>query len=100
MYSKDITFCSGEGCPMKHACHRYLLKPTKKEYASYFVEVPYDKENKSCDYAWLSDNPYHILITNNITDSDANKVGSFSKLKELFINYVESRNLIENNKTK
>lgn len=93
MYSKDITFCSGKGCPMKHACHRHLLKPTKEEYASYFVEVPYSKENKSCDHAWLADNPYYILMTNGITDN--NKPDSFFKLKETFINYVESRNLIE-----
>lgn len=45
----DICQCSGEGCPMKDRCWRYLTPADK--YQSYFVEVPIDTHGK-CKYYW------------------------------------------------
>ena len=45
----DICQCSGEGCPMKDSCWRYLAPVD--EYQSYFMEVPIDTHGK-CKYYW------------------------------------------------
>jgi hypothetical protein len=45
----DITLCKGGDCPLKEKCFRYTAK-SNSEYQSYFVEPPYDKGNKKCDY--------------------------------------------------
>lgn len=42
----DITMCTGEGCPLKQTCWRYIAKPS--EWQCYFTEVPL-KDGK-CDY--------------------------------------------------
>lgn len=37
--SSDITKCSGQGCPIKESCYRFMA--ITDEFAqSYFVEVP------------------------------------------------------------
>jgi hypothetical protein len=47
----DITKCSGTGCPKKSKCFRFTA--TASEWGqSYFAEVPYDKEKKTCGYFW------------------------------------------------
>ena len=46
----DITMWKGIECTVKEDCYRYNAKAD--EYQYYFVEEPYDKENKKCDYYW------------------------------------------------
>lgn len=36
----DITKCSGEGCPMKESCLRFLVEESR--WQSYFSEPPID----------------------------------------------------------
>lgn len=36
--STDYTACTGEGCPIKHLCHRFT--GPRSNYQSYFMEVP------------------------------------------------------------
>lgn len=50
----DISMCEGTECPLKEECYRFSAP--KSMYQSYFVEVPYDKEQKKCDYYWKQDN--------------------------------------------
>ncbi len=47
----DITKCTGEGCPLRHECHRF----TRIDYysrQSFFVEVPFDHKLETCEYIW------------------------------------------------
>ena len=46
----DITMCEGLDCPVKEDCYRFNAKAD--EYQCYFLEPPYDKEKKKCDYYW------------------------------------------------
>ena len=46
----DITMCKGLECPVKEDCYRFNAKAD--EYQYYFLEPPYDKEKKKCDYYW------------------------------------------------
>ena len=46
--ANDITKCKGDGCPVKHHCHRYTAKPA--EYQSYFLKVPY--RDNQCLHYW------------------------------------------------
>ncbi len=45
----DITMCSGEKCPLKETCYRYLARPSIYNQ-SFFENPPYDKATKNCDY--------------------------------------------------
>lgn len=45
----DITMCSGDNCPLKETCYRYLAP--KSEYQSYFIDAPVTKNGK-CLYYW------------------------------------------------
>ena len=47
----DITMCSGENCPVKKTCYRFKAKPNEL-HQSYFLDPPFDKEEKKCDYYW------------------------------------------------
>ncbi len=47
----DITKCSGVDCPLKSECYRFLA-PADEYWQSFFTEVPYDKEEKSCKEFW------------------------------------------------
>lgn len=45
----DICMCTGESCPLRDSCYRYLSEPS--EYLqSYFVTPPYD--GNKCDHFW------------------------------------------------
>ena len=47
----DITKCSGEGCPLRHECHRF----TKIDYYSketFFLKVPFNHKLETCQYIW------------------------------------------------
>lgn len=46
--SDDITFCTGEGCPMKDKCFRHVYYPCDDRLYSYFTESPYD--GIDCDF--------------------------------------------------
>ncbi len=46
----DITMCSGENCPLKEKCYRYKATPWCGQ--SYFVEIPYNHNENSCEYFW------------------------------------------------
>lgn len=46
----DITMCKGLDCPVKEDCYRFNAKAD--EYQAYFLEAPYNKEKKQCDYYW------------------------------------------------
>ena len=41
----DISLCSGEGCPMKDTCYRFVAKPG--EWQSYFTAPPI--KDGACD---------------------------------------------------
>ena len=47
----DITKCSGEGCPLKNECYRFLAIANQYQQ-SYFTTVPYNQETKECEYIW------------------------------------------------
>lgn len=47
----DITKCSGEGCPVKQSCYRFLATPNEF-IQSYFSESPYSEGKKDCDHYW------------------------------------------------
>ena len=47
----DISMCAGGNCPNKQDCYRHTAKPSQY-MQSYFSEVPYDIEEKKCDYFW------------------------------------------------
>ena len=42
--------CSGNKCPLKKKCYRHTAP--KGMWQSYFTNVPYDKEKKTCEYYW------------------------------------------------
>lgn len=44
----DYTMCTGDDCPLKRDCFRFIAKPD--EYQSMFSIVPYNKEKKECNY--------------------------------------------------
>ena len=48
----DMTHCVGEGCPWKHECERFhTLHPIlSTNIIYYFMKVPYDEKNKTCEY--------------------------------------------------
>ena len=45
----DIALCTGEGCPLKEKCHRYLAKPCEYRQ-SYFATPPY--KDGECEHFW------------------------------------------------
>ena len=45
----DITMCTGDDCPMKNTCYRYLATPSEY-WQSYFACVPY--ANSECEHYW------------------------------------------------
>jgi hypothetical protein len=45
----DITMCKPIRCQLKDTCYRYKADPNPI-WQSYFVNEPYDKETKKCDY--------------------------------------------------
>jgi hypothetical protein len=47
----DISMCQGKDCPLKETCYRFKAKPNEL-YQSYFIEPPFDKKEKKCDYYW------------------------------------------------
>jgi hypothetical protein len=44
----DITMCSGENCPLKEKCYRYLAEADS--YQSYFVNTPI--KDGECEHYW------------------------------------------------
>jgi hypothetical protein len=46
----DITKCSGEGCPLKNECYRFLATDSYRQ--SYFMTAPYNQETKECEHLW------------------------------------------------
>jgi len=46
----DITMCSGQECPKKDTCFRYLAKPSEYRQ-SYFFDTPI-KEDGTCEHYW------------------------------------------------
>lgn len=44
----DFTMCSGDGCPLKDDCKRFLASPS--DYQSFFVNPPV--VNGKCDSFW------------------------------------------------
>ena len=47
----DITMCSGNNCPIKHDCYRFVATPDKYMQAI-FTTVPYDKKEQTCTHYW------------------------------------------------
>ena len=47
----DVSMCSGENCPLKNSCYRFTAKPSEYRQA-YFMQVPYNHEEKKCDHYW------------------------------------------------
>ena len=46
----DISMCSGQTCPQKDTCFRYLAKPSEWRQ-SYFLGIPL-KEDGTCEHYW------------------------------------------------
>lgn len=46
----DISMCSGQECPKKDTCFRYLAKPSEFRQ-SYFMGPPV-KEDGTCNHYW------------------------------------------------
>jgi len=53
----DISMCYGDGCSLKAECYRYTA-PVNEYRQAYFVYVPYDHDNKGCEY--FSDNKEYV----------------------------------------
>lgn len=47
----DISMCSGNNCPLKENCYRFLAAPNPYRQ-SYFTEPPFNKVIEDCDYFW------------------------------------------------
>lgn len=51
----DITKCmsSRDGfiCPDRETCYRYMA-PETPEWQSYFIDIPYDEINETCNDYW------------------------------------------------
>lgn len=47
----DITQCEGKDCPFKETCYRFTAKPNEYRQ-SYFIDPPYNVEEKKCNYYW------------------------------------------------
>lgn len=45
----DISKCRGGNCPLAFNCYRFTVKPNPYRQ-SYFAEVPWNEEEKKCDY--------------------------------------------------
>ena len=45
----DVTMCSGQGCPTKDTCFRYIAEPNKFRQ-SYFLGSP--RKDNTCDHYW------------------------------------------------
>ena len=46
--------CSGQDCPLKETCYRFTATPNEFSQ-SYFLNAPYNKETKTCEYEWKKD---------------------------------------------
>lgn len=46
-----LILCSGEGCPLKEGCHRFLSLQESRDQM-FFEVVPYNEDEKYCDYYW------------------------------------------------
>ena len=42
--------CEGNKCPLKDKCYRYRAISSQRQ--SWFMEIPYDKDKKSCGSYW------------------------------------------------
>lgn len=42
--------CKGKDCPLKENCYRYTATPSC--YQTFFVNPPYNREKRECDYYW------------------------------------------------
>jgi hypothetical protein len=47
----DISMCSGEKCPLKENCYRFLAIPNEFRQ-SYFMNPPYNHQTNECEYFW------------------------------------------------
>ena len=45
----DISMCRGGNCPLAFNCYRFTAKANPHRQ-SYFAEVPWNEEEKKCDY--------------------------------------------------
>ena len=63
----DITMCDGGDCPLKQNCYRYLATPSEFRQ-SYFVNLPYDKQEDTCQHFWDNSLYNQIKNENKITD--------------------------------
>jgi hypothetical protein len=45
----DITMCKPKYCDLYSSCYRYITEP-HSIMQSYFIDEPYDKKTKTCDY--------------------------------------------------
>ena len=50
----DITMCSGQDCPLRETCYRFTATPSEFRQ-SYFLNIPYNEETKTCEYEWKKD---------------------------------------------
>ena len=47
----DISKCKGTNCPLAETCWRFRA-PGNDYWQSYFTEVPYNHQEKNCEYYW------------------------------------------------
>ena len=50
----DIAKCEGTGCSLKETCYRFTATPSEFRQ-SYFLNIPYNEETKTCEYEWKRD---------------------------------------------
>ena len=70
----DITKCSGDGCPWKNKCFRFLV-PNNPEYQSSFIEIPgkYIDEVFSCEFIWTQSSEFVMNQLTKIVTGEFNK---------------------------
>lgn len=62
----DITKCMGGNCPAKNNCYRFTAK--EGMWQSYFMDVPFNEETKSCNNYW------HIeIVSSDVAVSSVSK---------------------------
>jgi hypothetical protein len=62
----DISMCSGDKCPLKENCYRFLAEPSEFRQ-SYFMTPPYNHQTKECEYFWDND-LYQTVLKENETN--------------------------------
>lgn len=66
--------CQPIHCPLKDTCYRYKANPSSY-CQSYFVDEPYDKKTKTCDYYYETKSTAKSTKSNELLLQDGSQLG-------------------------